>query len=160
MKVKKISASLSLVFLMLCLMLPNVYAIVYAWAGAPDTLAIPAAKYFSSSYGGGGGYVWGFLFMLVFLLAVIGAVIGNVLWRKVNGRHMMIGSALYWTFALLYLSVIVYTTLLRVFPYVSILQGLLIATLLSTPVALSSNITYIMAHIARRRKLKHSIKEN
>jgi hypothetical protein len=42
-------------------------------------------------------YVFGILVLFISFLVFIGLLVGYVLAKKVRGRHMAIGSALYWT---------------------------------------------------------------
>jgi len=56
---------------------------------------------YSDMYGPPMWYIIGILFYNVAFLASIGAVIGYVLSKKVRGKYMAIGSAVYWTISLI-----------------------------------------------------------
>lgn len=50
-------------------------------------------------------FVFGILLLFIFLLAVTGVLIGYFLAKKVRSKYMAIGSVIYWTITLLYLSI-------------------------------------------------------
>jgi len=88
----------------------------------------------------------------IFLLACAGFVLGSILVKKVKGKFMIIGSAVYWVFTLPFLSAVVgqvSTTLLHENP---VLYHSFNVTFWSTFLVLFADITYAIRYIVEKRK--------
>ena len=107
------------------------------------------------AYGGGNIVVVSVILVFLLLVLFLGYVIGSFLAKRVKGKHMIIGSAAYWTAYLINLYLVLRYSYYREFIY----QNLAIYTLSSIflfwgLVVLPINITYLVKHIVSR--LKHS----
>jgi hypothetical protein len=79
----------------------------------------------------------------IFLLACAGFVLGSILVKKVKGKFMIIGSAVYWVFTFLYLSYA---------PHQNSVIDYLYRALWSTFLVFFIDITYAVRYIVGKRK--------
>ena len=107
------------------------------------------------AYGGANAIIVSVILVFLLLVLFLGYVIGSFLAKRVKGKHMIIGSAAYWTAYLINLYLVLWHSYYREFIY----QNRAIYTLSSILVVwglvvLPINITYLAKHIVSR--LKHS----
>jgi len=88
----------------------------------------------------------------VFVLACAGYGVGYILEKKVKGRFMIIGSAVYWVFAFLFLSAVVGQVSSALLYENPILYHSFNVAFWSTFLVLFADITYAVKYIARKRK--------
>lgn len=101
------------------------------------------------------GYVQGFFVLFISLLALVGVFIGYILAKKVKGRHMAIGSAVYWTVSFINLFLIYrysyhHESLYQI-PAIYTLSNLIWWSVFLVPFV---NVAYIV----RKYTLKHAYK--
>ncbi len=90
--------------------------------------------------------------LYIFPLACAGIVLGYIIQKKVKGKSMIIGSAVYWVLAFLFLSAVVgqvSSTLLHENP---VLYHSFNIAFWSTFLVLFADITYAMRYISGRHK--------
>jgi len=99
-----------------------------------------------------GGYIFFIFLYIVSFLAFIGAVIGYVLSKKVRGKYMAIGSAVYWTISLINLYFfILYLHTFHIPRIVSTVNAIIFWSIFLVPFL---NLAYIIG----RYRLKHAKK--
>lgn len=92
------------------------------------------------------------LFPTLFLLACAGFVFGHILEKKVRGKFMIIGSAVYWVFTLPFLSAVVRQVSFTLLHENPVLYHSFNAAFWSTFLVLFADITYVAKYIVGKRK--------
>lgn len=106
------------------------------------------------AYGGGNAMLM-IVILFYLLLALFGYVIGSFLAKRVKGKHMIVGSALYWTVHLSNYYFHIRQGSSGEFLYQNRITDLLLSILFYWGlVVLPINVTYLAKHIVGR--LKHS----
>jgi len=90
-------------------------------------------------------------FPYIFLLTCAGIVLGYILEKKVEGRFMIIGSAVYWGFTFLFLSAVVGQVSFTLLHENPVLYHSFNVAFWSTFIVLFADITYAVRHIAGKR---------
>jgi len=103
-------------------------------------------------YGLPPGYIFSIFFTIVSFLAFIGAIIGYVLSKLVRGKHMAIGSAVYWMISIINLYFFtLYLTTFHIPRIVRTVNWLILWSMFLVPFL---NLAYIVG----RYRLKHAEK--